>query len=429
MNIQANRLQNSRQFPLIKINMKLSSTLIDTVGRLLRARYLAPLMFFFGCLGLGVRFLPWFLDLITPDMHSFLLPWTEAVHEGGFGAYGTEFSNYAPLYTYIIGLVSLLPAHLWAFGIKLASIIGDVLLALATGLLTAQFCNTADRVLKRNLAYSAFAVTLWLPTVILNSAKWGQCDVMWTACLVFSLLFFLRDKPVWGMVWAGLALSFKMQSLFFAPVILVLLLVKRASWWQTLIVPAVYVATCVPCVVAGRSWMSVLGVYFSQAADNSAWFCSSSSPYVFLDNIPFSQPVSTLIVAAVALFSLWMCIILARRYGNLSADGRLRLLLVFTAFCGVFYPYILPCMHERYMYFGDIATLIAAFCIVKNLKMWAAFAFTETASSLAVVSVLTWTKFDLTWHYISFACATVALIFLTIALRKAIKPSDSRTDD
>lgn len=410
--------------------MKLSTIIIDTVGRLLRARYFAPLMLFIGCLGLGVRFLPWFLDLISRDMHSFLLPWTEAVHDGGFGAYGTEFSDYAPLYTYIIGLVSLLPAHLWAFGIKLASIIGDVVLALATGMVTSQFCTMADKVIRRNLAYLAGVTALFLPTVMLNSAKWGQCDVMWTACLIFSLLFFLKDKPVWGMIWAGLALSLKMQSFFFAPVVLVLLLVKRARWWQTLIVPAVYVATCVPCAVAGRSWMSLLGVYLSQAESNSDWFCSSSSPYVFLDNIPFSHPVSTLIVAAVALFSLWMCIILARHYGNLSADSRLRLLLVFTAFCGVFYPYILPCMHERYMYFGDIATLIAAFCIVKDLKMWTAFAFTETASFLAVVSVLTWRiKIDLTWHYISFSCATVALIFLTIALRKAMKPSDSHTDD
>jgi len=66
--------------------------------------------------------------------------------------------------------------------------------------------------------------------VIINGAAWGQCDAIYTAFCLGSLYFILADRPAWACILFGLALSFKLQAVFFAPVLLLLFLRgKRAA--------------------------------------------------------------------------------------------------------------------------------------------------------------------------------------------------------
>ena len=41
-----------------------------------------------------------------------------------------------------------------------------------------------------------FFLTLLLPTVLLNGAFWGQCDSIYGALAVWSLVFALEDRPI-----------------------------------------------------------------------------------------------------------------------------------------------------------------------------------------------------------------------------------------
>ncbi len=393
-------------------------------------RRLTPWLIAVTAAGLAIRFLPGFLALTTSDMEYYLLLWEGFIHEHGAAAYAEVFSNYAPLYTYLMGLVALLPEELWSFGIKLVSICGDVVLAWAAGAVVAAAGWQLPARVSVNLRWATAAAVMWLPTVMMNSAMWGQCDVFWTSCCMLSLWCFLRRRPVAAMLWFGVAVSFKQQAIFFSPVVLVMLLLGRARWWQLVLVPAVYALTCVPCALAGREWESLLNVYVEQRHTSIDWWAHAPSPYLFIRHMPYSPKKALAIMWAVGVFTLVLCIVVARRMRKMNRRDQVRLILVFTAFCGVFYPYVLPMMHERYMYLGDIATLVAAIALWRSRSMWLAALCTQCASGIAVGSILK-QKFEVAGVLeTAVAFATVALAILAIMLYRSrlnpINPDESR---
>lgn len=368
--------------------MTLHDSAQNRIIAVLQHRAVAPMAIMAAVVAAVFRFIPPVRETFTPDMHNYLLPWVETIHIEGATAYGHMFTDYAPLYTYLLGAVSLLSPGYWMIGIKLLSILADVVLAVAGGYIVAGYCVAGSVIIKRNAGYLAGCTLMWLPTVWINSAAWGQCDAMWGACCMLALLFFLKDMPRAGMLWFGLAFSFKQQAIFFAPVVLVILLAGRMRWWQLLIAPGVYALTCLPCVLAGRSWGSVLGVYLTQGTANEQWSCKFPSIYYFFRDYTYSPSVMIAIMAIVAALSVWLCIVVARSYGRLSEAERKRLIIIFTAFCGVFFPCVLPGMHERYMYLGDVAAVVAAFALLSRPGMWWAAVCTECASLIAVGAVI-----------------------------------------
>lgn len=42
--------------------------------------------------------------------------------------------------------------------------------------------------------FITFAVVIMLPTVILNSAYWGQCDSIYTTFIILTLLYLYKGK-------------------------------------------------------------------------------------------------------------------------------------------------------------------------------------------------------------------------------------------
>jgi len=88
-------------------------------------------------------------------------------------------------------------------------------------------------------------------------------------CAVYNLsnhqlYFFLKEKSLLGMLAFALSFSIKFQAIFFVPFLVVLLLKKKVRWWQFLLVPAVYLITCIPAVLLGSSWLDVLTIYLRQ---------------------------------------------------------------------------------------------------------------------------------------------------------------------
>ncbi len=73
----------------------------------------------------------WYWPIITPDMTEFLLPWFDhIVTAGPVAAFAAPFSNYMPLYLYLLALVSPLAGSLPAVTlIKLVSVVGSAILA------------------------------------------------------------------------------------------------------------------------------------------------------------------------------------------------------------------------------------------------------------------------------------------------------------
>jgi len=46
------------------------------------------------------------------------------------------------------------------------------------------------------IGYLSFGILLLIPTVILNGSVWGQCDIIYTAFVIASIYYILREKPI-----------------------------------------------------------------------------------------------------------------------------------------------------------------------------------------------------------------------------------------
>jgi Gpi18-like mannosyltransferase len=106
-------------------------------------------------------------------------------------------------------------------------------------------------------------VVLFAPTVVLNGSFWGETDMLYTSCLVACLYFLLAKKNTPGLIAFGLAFSFKLQAMFLAPFLLILLLKRAVSWKHLLLVPGVYLVTIIPAWLVGRPLPELLQVYLT----------------------------------------------------------------------------------------------------------------------------------------------------------------------
>ena len=125
--------------------------------------------------------------IISRDMACCLLPWYEQYKSLSIKeALATQIGNYNMLYQLCIIILTRLP-----FGAvvkyKLLSCIFDVLLS------TAVYCFLKELRSQRE-ALIGFALTFLLPTVWINSAAWGQCDSIYVAIIIWSLLFLYKKR-------------------------------------------------------------------------------------------------------------------------------------------------------------------------------------------------------------------------------------------
>ena len=148
------------------------------------------------------------MDHVTLDYTFFLAKWMELIKTyGGFDSLNLSIGNYNVPYLYFLAAFSYL--NVWdLYLIKLLSIFFDILLAFYSMKIVSLFSQSRVRKLV------AFFVMLFLPTVILNGAYWGQCDSIYTAFAVMSIYFALADKPIRSMIMIALSFAFKLQAVF-----------------------------------------------------------------------------------------------------------------------------------------------------------------------------------------------------------------------
>jgi Gpi18-like mannosyltransferase len=79
-----------------------------------------------------------------------------------------------------------------------------------------------------------------------------------------SLYFLLSKRSLWAAIFFGLAISFKLQAIFFLPVLLIYVLKREMPWYHLFVIPLVALLLLVPAYVAGRDVASLLTVYVEQ---------------------------------------------------------------------------------------------------------------------------------------------------------------------
>jgi hypothetical protein len=307
----------------------------------LQARELAPLLLL-AVLGRAVCW-----SSRPPDMPLFLEPWfNHIVHYGPIGAFAHPFSNYEPAYLYLLAFGSLAHSILAAMTIiKVLSVAGTSFLTFALAdLLKAARARAADALL-----------VLILPSVIFNDALLAQCDALWAGSCLLATAQMIRGRTARAMIWCGIAISFKAQAAFIAPVMIGAMLGRRAPWWHWLIPAGVFLASLVPAWLMGWPAMKLLTVYLGQARlDHLAgrlgnpWMIGTIFDEQFARSL-FGFGYLAAGAAAVAIAAL---------AARASRDPKQIILL--AAISGTALPFLLPKMLERYYFLGDVMTLALA---------------------------------------------------------------------
>ena len=305
-------------------------------------------------LAMGLRALNF--DYRTGDYNTFLSRWVEYFRvNGGFAALSGSIGNYNLPYLYFLAAFSYMDTP-DLYLIKLLSVFFDVILAWGIARLVYHFSSNRTAVL------SAFVATLFLPTVYLNGALWGQCDSIYAAFAVWSIVFALDDKPLLSVISIALSFAFKLQAVFIMPVFLIFLFVRKMKWYHLLAFPATYAVTAVPAVLAGRPFMDAIMLYFNQAETvGSSLNYNSSSVFSF---VPWNAEVNTTLLSELGIVSAFLFLFLLYLYCWLNRKKLSdKSLFICSVLIVIAVPYLLPHMHDRYFFIGDVMSLALAFII------------------------------------------------------------------
>ena len=357
-------------------------------------------------LGLVFAFLLRFslFDGVTGDYNSFLSKWVEQIRElGVVKAWGSQIGDYTPAYFYILTVLAYLPVHS-LYSIKFVSCIFDVVLAYYVFLCIKELTGN------KNCAFLAYGLTLFLPTVFLNSGAWAQCDSIFTAFCVMCLYYLLKGKNITAVILYGVAFSFKLQAIFFAPLLAVLWFKQKIPLWSPLAILGVYFVFCIPCWICGRSLLSLLTIYFSQTQEYPKVVLNAPTLGALFGN-PSQGHHPRLISALVylALFATLALIYFAFKISEWKREYLVDFGMLFVL--GI--PFLLPCIHERYFYLADIMAIVYVFMRPKRSYT---LILTEFCSFYVVCNYL----FSMNYLSLGFV-ALLQFINLTLLVKNVVK--------
>lgn len=285
---------------------------------------------------------------VTGDFEYFLDPWISIFDEYGFKALGMDFYNYNTPYMILLYLVSLSGInHLT--GVKMISCIFDLALSLTVGLMMADITKSK---IKTVFSYGA----VWIfPTVVTNSALWGQCDSIYAFFIVLSVYLMMKEKSLPSMIIYAIAVSFKMQAIFVLPAFMILWTKRKVKLWQFLCIPIVYFISLLPAVIAGMSFQQALGLYGKQLGEATGYL-ERNWPGVY--ELIGIEPYWDYYGPAAIWFTvgILMCFMFFMAYKNYEFDktGYVDIFL----YVGMLTLYFLPYMHERYGYVAGIFAIM-----------------------------------------------------------------------
>lgn len=298
------------------------------------------------------------LPVETGDFVVFLKPWIDFIKANGyFSALQFDFYNYAPSYIYILVFIAKTGLNP-LFMVKLVSIAFEYITAMYIGRIA--FLQSGDKRLIR----VALGIIPLIPTVILNSSYLSQCDSIYTAFAIGSLYFILKKKKLMSVLFLGISFAFKMQAAVLLPFFFVTMLKGKIQWYYFLTIPAIYLASILPAWIFGRPMADLLGTYIAQADHYRQLTMNFPNLYIWISNNHY-EAAKTVGIFFTIFTTLAAGFYLGRRVVILSSESLIR----FVFLGAIIVPFLLPGMHERYMYVGDVLAILYALVIRKNLHL------------------------------------------------------------
>ncbi len=297
-------------------------------------------------------------NVVAGDYKMFFEPWVATLREAGGGIKGLsaefEYVDYTTPYLTILSFISICPFLNTLLLMKLVSIFFDFVAAFAV------MAIVYDRTKNMTYGILGYGALLMIPTVLTNGAMWAQCDIIFTSFVLWSLYFMLKDKPAWSMAFYGIAFAFKLQTLFLAPLYVILWMKGKVKLKHFLFLPLMYVIGMIPSLLAGKSFWELISVYFFQAnGQMDIYALSHKFPNIYqligTDSFLFEYADAGIWVTLGALMILMYCF--ARKQYEMNACLLLRMGMLLT----MTVVFFLPHMHERYAILVDVMAIVYVF--------------------------------------------------------------------
>lgn len=307
-------------------------------------------------IGISIKLI--LLPVRTGDFVGFLQPWLDFIRTHGyFHALSYGFYDYTPSYMYLLVLIAKTGFNS-LFLVKLVSIVFEYLAAFFIGKIAALKTKSVKTV------WISLAVVPLLPTVLLNSSYLSQCDSIYASFVFGAVYFLLRDKRFLSVVFLGLSFALKMQAIMLLPFFFVVMLQRKIDWYYFLIIPVVYFLSLIPAWWMGRPLNELLTIYFSQSGHYPFLTLNFPNLYIFIDN-RFYKSVKLIGIVFTFLFTLIAGWWLSRKKYRYTFENLIQLAFL----SAVVIPFILPGMHERYMYMGDILGVLYFLVLRKKIYL------------------------------------------------------------
>ncbi len=288
-------------------------------------------------------------NFVSGDAEGFLLPWYDRIQQaGGLPALAKQVGNYNVSYQLLIALLTYLPIKpIYAY--KLLSVIFDFSLAFACATLVRSWSIKQ----KELRAFVVFAAVLFSPLVTINSSIWAQCDSIYVSFLIWSFVALLEKKYTRGFLLFGVALAFKLQAVFFLPVLILFYLREEGiSLLHFALTPLASLLFSLPALAYGRDVFSLLRIYSDQVTLYPKMTLNYPNLYSLLqlEYGDFHYYAIGLACLGIGVFLL----MLFRYPVSFAAKDWVQAAAWISWTCVLF----LPAMYDRYGYLAEILLLI-----------------------------------------------------------------------
>lgn len=350
-------------------------------------------LFFFGFM------IRWkLMPIESADYYGFLEDWMRQIREGGgFRSLDHQISNYTSPYMYIMCLISYISKN-DLYALKLVSVVFDYGAAVAVFLILYQLTGKVRR------SVMGMAAILLSPTVVLDSAYWCQCDIIYTTFILYALYRFLKDDSRGCLILTGIAFAFKQQTLFIVPFLLIMWLKGRTIRLRDFVwLPVIYVLGAIPAWIAGRDLKELLLIYFDQSGTYPWGTLEYPNIYALLgEAMPDLRHA-----AQVSGAGVFMTIILLGCLAYFLYTRKVRITEEMTITLALFsvalVVYCLPHMHDRYGFLIDLLAVVYGILNAKKLPVMCGY---------FVVSILTFMPYLIAVHIVPIQYLALAMLGL-----------------
>ena len=308
-----------------------------------------------------------FIFHVSGDFEDCISEWINILKDNG-GLFGLklDIGDYNAPYVTILALLTYLPIQP-LISVKFVSIIFDFICAFAIMKIVKIIFKDNNK--KEWYSLIAYIIVLFLPTVVLNSSCWGQADSIYVSFLLLAISCLLEEKYLKSFIFLGISFAFKLQFIFILPLYILIYISKfinkenKFPIYYFLIIPLVNIIMCLPAIIFGKPLLTCLSTYINQTQEYNE-FLSMNFPGVWSLLYPTELQYNTVPspneyiskIAIIITFVIYLAIaifVLCKKikFGQqeIIEFGLLSILIA---------TFFLPHMHDRYLYFADILSIL-----------------------------------------------------------------------